>query len=232
VKSTPRLLVIGSVHERRTTLSRALKQSGTFEVVEAASALETIELVGLRAFVAAVLVWPLDEAQGGIDLLRFLRKNQENALIAVVAERVEGWGMREVLRAGANHYFKTPFSDLDIVAAHIEIGARGRSVTEPKFSAGDLRVDVNGHQAWRGERELSLTPIQFRLLVSLLEHAGDVVSKELLFRECWRRHDDPHDDGAHLVEVHVSELRKKLHARSQPVLHTIHGVGYVLRPNG
>jgi DNA-binding response OmpR family regulator len=205
-------------------------RSGIFEVVEAASALEAIELVGQRAFLAAVCVWPLAEEQGGLDLLRFLRKNQKNALIAVVADRVEQWSVREVLRAGADHYFKVSSSDLDMVAAHIEIGIKGRSVAETKFSAGDLRVDVSRHQAWRGERELSLTPIQFRLLVALLEHVGDTVSKELLFYECWRRHDDPRDDGAHVVEVHISALRKKLHASGEPILHTIHGVGYVLRP--
>jgi len=231
VKSKPRLLVVGSALERREALALAMERPGIFEVVEVASAPEAIELVGQHAFVAIVCVWPLDEAQGGLDLLRFLRENQKNALIAVVADRAEQWGVREVLRAGADHYFKVSSSDLDMVAAHMEIGARGRSIAETKFSAGDLRVDVTRHQAWRGERELSLTPIQFRLLVSLLEHVGDVVSKEVLFHECWRRHDDPRDVGAHLVEVHLSELRKKLHANGEPILHTIHGIGYVLRPN-
>jgi two-component system OmpR family response regulator len=231
VKSRPRLLVVGSAVERRKTLTLTMEGSGIFEVVEAASALETIDLIGRGAFVAVVCVWPLAEGQGGLDLLRFLRRDQKNALIAVVADRVEQWEMREVLRAGADHYFKVSSSDLDVVAAHMEIGARGRSVAETKLSAGDLRVDVSRHQAWRGQRELSLTRIQFRLLVSLLEHVGDTVSKEVLFHECWRRHDDPHSDRAHLVEVHISELRKKLHASGEPILHTVHGIGYVLRTN-
>jgi DNA-binding response OmpR family regulator len=207
-----------------------MKDSEIFDVVEATSALQGTALASQRAFVGVVCVWPLDEAQGGLDFLRFLRKNEKNVLIAVVADRVEQWGVREVLRAGADHYFTTS-SDLDVVAAHMEIGIRGRAAAETKFRAGDLRVDVNRHQAWRGSREVSLTPIQFRLLVSLLEHVGDVVSKGVLFNEGWKRHDDPRGDSDHLVEVHLSELRKKLHASGEPILHTIHGVGYVLRPS-
>jgi two-component system OmpR family response regulator len=219
VKSRPRLLVVGSALGRRRALARTMERSHIFEVVEATSALETIELVGQRAFLAVVCVWPLAEGQGGLDLLRFLRKNEKNVLIAVVAERVEQWSMREVLRAGAEHYFTVSSlesDELDIVAAHMESGTRGRSIAVTKFESGDLRVDVSRHQAWRGERELGLTPIQFRLLVSLLEHVGDTVSKEALFHECWRRHDDPLDDGAHLVEVHISALRKKLDASGDP----------------
>jgi two-component system, OmpR family, response regulator len=206
-----------------------MEECGTFEVTEATSAQQAIALVSHRPFVGVVCVWPLDEVHGGLDLLRSLRKNEKNVLIAVVADRVEQWGMREVLRAGADLYF-TNSSDLDAVVAHMEIGIRRRSVAETKFRAGDLLVDVSRHQAWRGDHEISLTPIQFRLLVSLLEHVGDVVSKGMLFDECWRRHDDPRGDGDHLVEVHLSELRRKLHASGEPILHTIYGVGYVLRP--
>jgi DNA-binding response OmpR family regulator len=230
MKLKPRLLVVGSALERRTALTLMMKGSGIFDVVEAASTLETVGLVSHGAFGGVVFVWPLDEAQGGLDLLRFLRKNEKNVLIAVVADRVEQWGMREVLRAGADLYF-TNSSDLDAVVAHMEVGIGRRSVAETKFRAGDLLLDVGRHQVWRGDREISLTRIQFRLLVSLLEHVGDVVSKEMLFDECWRRHDDPRDDGDHLVEVHLSELRKKLHASGAPILHTIYGVGYVLRPD-
>jgi two-component system OmpR family response regulator len=234
VKSRPRLLVVGSALERRRALIRTMERSQVFEVVEASSALETIDLVGQRAFLAVVCVWPLAEGQGGLDLVRFLRKNEKNVLIAVVAERVEQWSEREVLRVGADYYFKMPSSeldDLDTVAAHIESGTRGRSVAVTKFDAGDLRVDVSRHQAWRGDRELSLTPIQFRLLVFLLEHVGETISKDALFHECWRRHDDPIDDGTHLVEVHISALRKKLDGSGEPaLLQTIRGIGYALRP--
>jgi DNA-binding response OmpR family regulator len=190
VTAKPRLLVVGSAPERQAALVLMMKESGVFEVVEATSSLQAIALVDHHAFVGIVCVWPLDELQGGLDLLRFLRKNEKNVLIAVVADRVEQWGVREVLRAGADHFFFTSSSsDLDLVAAHMEIGIRGRSVAETRFRVGDLRVDVSRHQAWRGDREISLTPIQFRLLVSLLEHVGEVVSKGVLFNEGWRRHD-------------------------------------------
>lgn len=229
--SKPRLLVVGSAPERRATLVQVMEESGVFDVVEATSVLRGIALIDQRAFVGIVCVWPFDEGQGGLDFLRFLRKKEKNIVVAVVAERVEQWGVREVLRAGADHYFfaHSP-SDLDLVAAHMEMGIRGRSVAETKFRVGDLRVDVGRHQVWRGDREISLTPIQFRLLVSLLENAGEIVSKGALFNEGWRRHDDPRGDSDHLVEVHLSELRKKLHASGEPILHTIYGVGYVLRP--
>jgi two-component system OmpR family response regulator len=231
MESKPRLIVVGSASERRTELALTMRIASIFEVVEAASGLETIRLVNERATVAVVCVWPLRGRQVGLDLLRFLRSNDERLLIAVVGVRVETWGVREVLRAGADLYFPNPF-DLDLVAAHMEMGIRRRSVPESKLRAGDLMVDVSGHQAWRGEVELSLTPSEFRLLVSLVQHVGEVVSKGVLLRECWRRHDDPGGGGGHLVEVHTTALRHKLHACGLPILHTVYGVGYVIRPQG
>ena len=91
-----------------------------------------------------------------------------------------------------------------------------RAIPMSKLHAGDLTVDISGHRAWRGEVELSLTPTEFRLLVSLMRRAGEVVSKAVLFEECWRRQDDGRFGGSHLVEVHLANLRRKLHAVARP----------------
>jgi len=230
MESKARLIVVGSAAERREMLALTMRASGIFEVVEAASAFETIARVSEGVFAGAVCAWPLKEPQGGLELLRFLRHNNQNVMIAVVGVRVEEWASREILRAGADLYFPSS-SDLDLVAAHMEMGVLRLSVPTSEFHIGDLTVDISAHQVSRGDAMVPLTPIEFRLLKSLVEHVGGVVSKGQLFEACWRRHDDPHGEAAHLVEVHVSQLRKKLHACGPPILHTIHGVGYVLRPS-
>jgi two-component system, OmpR family, response regulator len=174
----------------------------------------------------------------GVDLVRLLRSYDERTLIVVIGLTIVATNVREVLQAGADLCLPAAYN-VDALAVHMEFGIRRRRTAalpkkvplRKKVEVGDLTLDIPAHQVWRGEVEIPLTRIEFRLLTSLVEHAGNVVSKAVLFEECWRRHDDPRGEDDHLVEVHVAQLRKKLHASGVPILRTIYGVGYVLRPS-
>jgi two-component system OmpR family response regulator len=169
--------------------------------------------------------------------VRLLRSYDERILIVVIGLTIVASNVREALLAGADLCLPASYN-VDSLAVHMELDIRRRRpVSLPKkvplrkkVEVGDLTLDISAHQVWRGEVEILLTRIEFRLLTSLVEHAGNVVSKAVLFEECWRRHDDPRGEDDHLVEVHVAQLRKKLHAGGVPILRTIYGVGYVLRP--
>jgi two-component system OmpR family response regulator len=228
-KSNPRLIVVDSNRERRGRLVEAMK-IGDFDVTEAASGAELFRLLTKQSPVAVVLGWPLRGSHGQSDLLRHLRDLDWRMLIAVLGVAAEAIEVRYVLEAGADLCFPSDY-DLDALAVHVELGLRLRgSASGRRMHVGDLTIDMDIRQVWRAEVALSLTPIEFRLLASLMREAGHVVSKTTLLEECWRRHDDTRHGGGHLVEVHIAALRQKLHACGPPVLRTVRGHGFVLQP--
>jgi DNA-binding response OmpR family regulator len=236
--SERRLLIVGPDPERRTALEVAMR-AADFDVIEAASNAKATRLANEHIPAGVICAWPPKGVRGGVDLVRFLRSCDERILIVVIGlSIVTTSNVREALQAGADLCLPASYN-VDSLAVHMDVGIRRRRTVSlpmkvpPRKTAkvGDLTLDIPAHQVWRGEVEIPLTRIEFRLLTSLVEHAGNVVSKAVLFEECWRRHDDPRGDDDHLVEVHVAQLRKKLHASGVPILRTIYGVGYVLRPS-
>jgi len=225
------LLIVDPEPGRRGAMAAAMREWG-FEVLEAASGLDAMRRVNEHHLAGVLCAWPIGRPSGGHDLLRVLRDHDERLLLVVVGVAAEASSVRAVLQAGVDLCFPSAY-DLASLATQVEMGIRRlRALPMSKLHAGDLTVDINGHRAWRGEVELSLTPTEFRLLVSLVRRAGEVVSKEVLYKECWRRQDDLRFGGGHLVEVHIAALRRKLHACGSPILHTVHSLGFVLRPVG
>ena len=97
-----------------------------------------------------------------------------------------------------------------------------------ELRAGDLRLDPRGRTAHRGERELDLTAREFDLLELLMRNAGEVLDRPRLHEEVWGYTFDP---GTNVADVFVGYLRRKLEAGGEPrVLHTVRGIGFILRP--
>jgi two-component system, OmpR family, response regulator len=235
--SERRLLILGPDPTRRTGVGKAMHVAD-FDVVEAASNAKATRLVNESVPAGVICVWPAKGVHGGTELLSHLRSRDERMLIVVLGLTLVASNVREALQAGADLCLPATYNTASL-AVHMQIGIRRRRTVVPPKKAplpkrvhvGDLTLDIPAHQVWRSDVEITLTRIEFRLLSALVEHSGNVMSKAILFEECWRRRDDPHgEEGDHLVEVHVAQLRKKLHRHGDPILRTIYGVGYVLRP--
>jgi len=223
------LLVVGSEPNARGILAEQLT-SWDFEVVQAVSGPDAI-LQGKEWSPAAIVcLWPLRGPRHGLGFLSTMRRHDDRVLIAVAGFVGDVTTMHEVLRAGTNLCWRLAF-DGESLAAHLDVEVRRRRTTVASIvHAGDITVDVSGHRAWRGDVKLSLTPTEFQILYSLASHSGQVVSKSALAAECWKRHDDPHGDTDHRIEVHVGSVRKKLHSIGVPILETVYSLGYILRP--
>jgi DNA-binding response OmpR family regulator len=203
-----------------------------FTVIETSASLMAARLRNEEGIACIVFLWPIRGPHDGLDLLNQLRDDDPRVVLVVVGIDIESQSVHAVLRSGADLCCRDA-SDPELLAVHIASwAARRRSLPLSKLRVGDLTVDLSGHRVWRGEVEISLTPIEFRLMVSLIRHAGEVVSKAQLLEECWRRHDDVSFGGGHLVEVHLAALRRKLHGTGPPILHTVRAHGFVLRPPG
>jgi two-component system, OmpR family, response regulator len=203
--------------------------SAGIDVLQVESETDAIRLTGEWKPTGVVCTWPLPEVHSGLDLLRFLRRYDNDMFIGLVGAHISVQSLREVLAAGVDLYFPDSHEE-DLLVIQVEHELQRRlTVSKSKIRCGDLVVDIPGHRVWREESEVILTSVEFRLLVILIEHCEEVVSKALLLKEVWRRQDDERLGGGHLVEVHVGSLRKKLNTLGSPILHTVRGQGFILR---
>jgi two-component system, OmpR family, response regulator len=134
------------------------------------------------------------------------------------------------LTIGGDDYVTKPFS-LDEVIARIRAVLRRRgsgSATAPgaRLSFADVELDEDGHEVWKNGTQVVLSPTEFKLLRYLLENPGRVLSKPQILEHVWR-----YDFGGdtNVVESYVSSLRRKIDTTEPRLLHTVRGVGYVLR---
>src|SRR5688572_18265657 len=139
-------------------------------------------------------------------------------------------GIEEVIAAfgvDGDDYVVKPFMMAELAARMRVVLRRACRTPRSVFQVGDLSVDVDGHLAARSGRPVVLTHREFCLLVELCRHPGVVVSKMQLLADVWGfEHYD-----LNLVEVHMSALRRKLEQHGPRLIHTVRGVGYVLRAN-
>ncbi|MEW6583253.1 MAG: response regulator transcription factor [Actinomycetota bacterium] len=226
-----RLLVVEDDPQVRSMVVRMLRYEG-FEVTAAADVSTALAAVR-QAPPDAVLLDLLLPDGDGIDLCRRLRAAGARFPILIltardgVNDRVEG------LDSGADDYVVKPFSSTELVA---RVRALLRRARAPVDGAGlrfaDLVVDPAAHEARRGGRAMDLTPREFDLLVFLMQHPRQVLSRAEVMTGAWGFGTVVETNA---VEVYVGYLRRKLEEGGEPrLIWTVRGAGYVLRegPHG
>jgi DNA-binding response OmpR family regulator len=133
------------------------------------------------------------------------------------------------LDLGADDYLTKPFSTVVLVSRVRALLRRGAPPRPTVLAVGDLRLDPASGDCWRGEREVQLTPRERALLETLMRHPEQVLSKAQLLDHVWGSSFDGDDN---VVEVYLGYLRKKIdRPPDRPVLETVRGFGYRLRPD-
>ncbi|HMA14919.1 MAG: winged helix-turn-helix domain-containing protein [Bacteroidota bacterium] len=141
--------------------------------------------------------------------------------LAHVDERVTG------LRAGGDDYLAKPFAFSELHARLEALLRRPRAIAQQtQLQVGDLVMDLLTRRVTRGGRPIDLRPQEFKLLEYLLRHAGEVVTRTMLFEGVWDFHFDPQTN---VVDVHISRLRQKIDKGfDKPLIHTHRGGGYCI----
>ncbi|MFO0973892.1 MAG: response regulator transcription factor [Phycisphaerae bacterium] len=163
----------------------------------------------------------------GFSILRELRERGDATPVIcltardAVDDRVRG------LDLGADDYLPKPFTFAELLARVRALIRRRSGAPLGPLIVGDLTIDTLTHQVQRGGRRIDLSAREFALLEYLARHAGQVVSRAMLLDKVWDMQIDP---LTNVVDVHINRLRKKVdHGFDSPLIHTIRGVGYVVR---
>ncbi|MCW3011708.1 MAG: DNA-binding response regulator [Solirubrobacterales bacterium] len=164
----------------------------------------------------------------GLEVLKELRGRGDDVPVCVLSARDEVDDRVKGLEAGADDYVVKPFA-LEEVAARLHALLRRRPVgPDVALTVADLELNPQEVTARRGGRDLGLTRREFELLHLFLRHPGEVLERKRLHEEIWGYTFDP---GTNVADVFVGYLRRKLEAGGEGrVLHTVRGVGFVLRP--
>jgi two-component system response regulator MprA len=220
------ILVVDDEPAVRDSLDRALRLEGyTVDLAaDGAEALGALEGERPDAVVLDLMMPRVD----GLEVCRRMRAAGDRTPVLVltardgVSDRVKG------LDAGADDYLVKPFA-LDELLARLRALLRRSGAGAPgqtlRFS--DLTLDPVAHQVKRGDREIELTRTEFLLLELFMLHPRQVLTRSVIFERVWGYDFGPDSNS---LEVYVSYLRRKLEAADEPrLLHTVRGVGYVLR---
>ena len=224
-----RILVVDDEPNIVELLSVSLRFAG-FDVRTASDGQEALEVA--RDFSPDLLVLDvMMPVLGGLEVVRSLRAGgSRTPVLFLTARDAPADKVTGLTIGGGDDYVTKPFSLEEVVARIRAVlrrtsgdGAGGRS---SRLSFADLELDEDSHEAWKAGEPVGLSPTEFQLLRYFLQNPGRVLSKAQILDAVWQ-----YDFGgdANVVESYISYLRRKLDTTEPRLLHTLRGVGYVLR---
>ncbi len=223
-----KVLVVEDDPAVRDSLERSLRFEG-YDVVTAADGVAALAAVAHHAPDAVLLDLGLPRL-GGVEVCRRLRSAGDTTPVLMLTARDATSDRVAGLDVGADDYLPKPFA-LEELLARLRALLRRTAATRAGGTvlvAGDLRLDTATREVTRGGRPVVLTKTEHELLELFLRHPRQVLHRERILREVWGFDFDP---GSNTLEVYVGYLRRKTEDGGLPrVLHTVRGVGYVLRP--
>ncbi|PKV78115.1 response regulator transcription factor [Nocardia fluminea] len=223
-----RVLVVDDEPMIVELLAVSLRYQG-FEVSTAADGAEALDRA--RTFrPQALIVDVMMPGMDGFGLLRRLRADGIDAPVLFLTARDDVDDKITGLTLGADDYVTKPFS-LEEVVARLRVILRRAGHAEPekartRLRFADIELDDDTHEVWKAGAPVALSPTEFTLLRYFMVNAGSVLSKPRILDHVWR-----YDFGGEVgvVETYVSYLRKKVDTGEQRLIHTLRGVGYVMR---
>jgi DNA-binding response OmpR family regulator len=165
----------------------------------------------------------------GLHILTTLRSKGIKTPVLVLTARDTLQDRVAGLDSGADDYLVKPFAFAELLARIRALMRRGRAAESPRLAVGDLSMDLITRKVTRGGQPVELTVREFELLEYLMRYEGQVVSRETLARDVWKEtaRTTPLDN---VIDVHIARLRRKVDLdRSMKLIHTVRGVGFLLR---
>ena len=223
-----RILVVDDEPAVQSALARALTME-RYEVAQAADGQEALERLGATPYEAVILDIAMPRLDG-LEVCRRLRQGGDRTPVLMLTARGEVDDRVAGLDAGADDYLVKPFALRELLArvrALLRRAEEDEAGQDETLVFEDVRLDLRSHEAWRGSRQLALTRTEFLLLEMFLRHPRKVLTRSTIFEHVWG-----YDFGSssNSLGVYMGYLRRKTEVGEEPrLLHTVRGVGYVMR---
>jgi two-component system copper resistance phosphate regulon response regulator CusR len=216
-----RILVVEDEDAIADFVVRGLREEG-FTVERAADGEDGWHRLRTGAWDAVLLDWWLPGPDGLTLLRRFRQAGNRTPVLFLTArdavpDRVRG------LDNGADDYLCKPFAFEELLARVRALARRQDQATSTVLAHGDVRLDLATQRVERHGHRLDLTAREYALLVFLLRHPGEVLTRTRIYEHVW---DERYDGLSNTLEVHVMELRRKLEAHGRRLIHTLRNRGY------
>lgn len=213
-------------------LLKMLQRTLTFEnlnVLTATSGLEALPLVHAHEPDLIILDWMMPKMDG-LTFIQRLRDEDDQTMILMLTARDAIENRVEGLESGADDYLVKPFAPAELVArVHAMLRRIEAKPENQKVAYAGLTLDPSTREVQREGMDISLTVTEFKLLHLLLRHPRQVLERVQIMNNVWG-YDFGGDEN--VLEIYIGYLRKKLEAGGAPrLIHTVRGVGYVLREN-
>jgi two-component system OmpR family response regulator len=221
-----RVLVVEDDAKIASFVAKGLRQSG-FAVDRAGDGETGLELVRSAPYDAVIVDIMLPKLDG-LALIERMRAEGIRAPVLILSARREVDDKVRGFQTGGDDYLTKPFSFAELLArVQALIRRAGLGAPSTTLEAGGLSMDLARREVQRDGRRIELQPREYSLLEYLLRNAGTVVSKTMILEHVWDYHFDPQTN---VVDVLVHRLRAKIDEGFEPkLLHTVRGVGYVLK---
>jgi DNA-binding response OmpR family regulator len=229
-KESVNILVVEDEQKMAQALREGL-EADDYSVRVAHTGEEGFYLVQAQPFDLVILDVMLP-GHDGFEILATLRKRGIKTPVLLLTSRDAVEDRVRGLDTGADDYLVKPFAFPELLARTRVLLRRGSIDTSSRFKLADLEMDVSQRSAFRGGQSLELTAREFDLLEYLFENRGRVVSREMLARDIWREtsRQTPLDN---VIDAQIVRLRRKVDGQfALKLLHTVRGVGFVLREEG
>ena len=222
-----RVLVVEDEKRLAENVARALREGAGYAVDIAGDGEEGLYLAESSNYDLMVLDLMLPKLDGPTLLERYRKKGHSTPVLVLTA-RDEKENVVRLLNAGADDYVSKPFDLGEFLARAKALVRRGKGQRSPVLSVADLQLNTIERTVRRGQKEIALVPMEYRVLEYLAHRPRAVISKSELLEHLY---DYNWEKFSNVIEVYISGLRRKIDS-NHPVklIHTVRGHGYVLRP--
>jgi len=221
-----KILIVEDDDALRETLEIGLRSNG-FDVCQAATGLEAIPVFEKNKpdLILLDLMLP---GKNGIEICREIRQSSGVPIIMLTA-RTDDNDMIRGLEAGADDYVTKPYK-IEVLVSRIKARLRPiKQVQHTIIKLGPVELDTLSHEVLKNGKKVSLTPLEFKLLLTLASHPNEVFSREMLLEQVWEY---TYKADTRLVNVHVQRLRSKIEENQEDpkLVITVRGWGYKAGP--
>lgn len=223
-----RLLLVEDDEKIASFVKKGFKAEG-FAVDHATDGVAGLDMALTEPYDAVVVDIMLPKMDG-LSLIGRLRREKVMTPVIILSAKSEIDDRVRGLQIGGDDYLGKPFAFSELLARVQALIRRASGAGEPtRLTCGDLTIDILTRDVLRGGKKIDLQPLEYSLLEYLMRNAGRVVSKTMIMEHVWDYHFDPQTN---VVEARICRLRDKVDRDfPEKMIHTVRGVGYVLRHN-